>query len=596
MQEQKQQLLTRLKESTNVLVTVSNNPTVDQLAAAIGFTLALDKLKKHATAVFSGEVPSVIEFLEPDKTIRKNTDSLRDFIISLDRDKADKLRYKVEDKVVKVFISPYRTAIKQEDLIFSQGDFNIDVVVAIGVKEQEDLDGAITAHGRILHDATVATVNTVDNQAVGSIHWINQQASSLSEMITELATELNKDALDGQIATALLTGIVAETDRFSNEKTKPNTLAISSKLMSAGANQQLVSSKLEEAKQPPEPEQPPAAEVEVSASEAPAEEADATEAVAQDGTLKIEHETPKEPELDVADIFNQSEDKDEDKDDHPIHIDEHGSLYNGGPPVENSLNEANPGASEELPKIIKKPSNEMLTEPPKHQGGALEPSTTGDDQDSFKDPLSDPDAARRNQHILTRKSVDDNNDATEPEASQQPASTPSQQEQSPSTSSASPADEAVTAKDAPESTNTEQPLQQGPQTLSDIEQSVGAHQQQDSPSSDSEQHQPAQPAPTTDAAAQATDATPQQQSPAELDQARQAIIDAVDSDKSNTNTTNEQPLDPIEALNAQPVDLNIHPEDTASSAEDTSQQPQEPKVDNPNQPPSVPPPMMPPSQ
>jgi hypothetical protein len=36
---------------------VSTNPTVGQLAAAIGLTLALDKLDKHATAVFSGHAP-----------------------------------------------------------------------------------------------------------------------------------------------------------------------------------------------------------------------------------------------------------------------------------------------------------------------------------------------------------------------------------------------------------------------------------------------------------------------------------------------------------------------------------------------------------
>src|SRR3982751_3927601 len=148
----KQQVVERLKQATNVLVTVSNNPSVDQLAACIGLTLLLNKMGKHATAVFSGKVPSTIEFLKPEETIEKNTDSLRDFIIALDKGKADKLRYKVEDNVVRIFITPYKTSISQEDLEFSQGDFNVDVVVALGVKQQEDLDESITAHGRILHD------------------------------------------------------------------------------------------------------------------------------------------------------------------------------------------------------------------------------------------------------------------------------------------------------------------------------------------------------------------------------------------------------------------------------------------------------------
>src|SRR5947209_12092794 len=96
----KQQIAERVKQANKFLVTVNSNPTVDQLAACIGATLMLNKMGKHATAVFSGKVPSTIEFLKPEQTLESNTDSLRDFIISLDKAKADKLRYKVEDQEI----------------------------------------------------------------------------------------------------------------------------------------------------------------------------------------------------------------------------------------------------------------------------------------------------------------------------------------------------------------------------------------------------------------------------------------------------------------------------------------------------------------
>ena len=176
----KQQVLEQVKGANNVLLAVSSNPTVDELAAAIGFTLALNKMNKHATTVFSGVVPSTIEFLQPEKTIETTTDSLRDFIIALDKSKADKLRYKVEDNVVRIFITPYQSSISEKDLDFSQGDFNVDVVVALGVTNKEDLDQAITAHGGILHDATVLSLTCQDAVSqLGSINWQDQQASSL---------------------------------------------------------------------------------------------------------------------------------------------------------------------------------------------------------------------------------------------------------------------------------------------------------------------------------------------------------------------------------------------------------------------------------
>ena len=65
-QTAKQQIVERVKQATNILVTVSTNPSVDQLAACIGLTLMLNKMDKHATAVFSGQAPSTIEFLQPE--------------------------------------------------------------------------------------------------------------------------------------------------------------------------------------------------------------------------------------------------------------------------------------------------------------------------------------------------------------------------------------------------------------------------------------------------------------------------------------------------------------------------------------------------
>jgi len=93
-------------------VTLSRDPSVDEMAAAIGLTLMLDNMGKLATAIYSGKTPNALEFLEPKKTFESNTNSLQDFIIALNKDKADHLRYKIEDDFVKVYITHYRTTIE----------------------------------------------------------------------------------------------------------------------------------------------------------------------------------------------------------------------------------------------------------------------------------------------------------------------------------------------------------------------------------------------------------------------------------------------------------------------------------------------------
>lgn len=247
----KQLIIERIRQSTNILVAVSANPSVDALSGALALALTLNKMDKHATAVFSGAIPPAMEFLNPGKTFEHSVDSLRDFIISLDKEKADRLRYKVEDDVVRIFITPYRTTISEKDLQFSQGDFNVDLIIGLGVEKREDLDKAIVAHGRILHDATVMTINADGRQSsLGAVDWHETNVSSLCEMLVSMTEGFQQPGLlDQQIATALLTGIVAATDRFSNEHTTPKVMTMSAQLMAAGANQQLIANNLIKATQ-----------------------------------------------------------------------------------------------------------------------------------------------------------------------------------------------------------------------------------------------------------------------------------------------------------------------------------------------------------
>lgn len=355
MDSAKQDILQKLKDFNNVLVTVSRNPSVDQLSACIGLTLLLNKLDKHATAVFSGEIPDTIDFLKPEDTIEKNTNSLRDFIIALDKSKADKLRYKVEDKVVKIFITPYRTSLSEEDLNFSQGDFNIDVVMALGVHQQSDLDEAITAHGRILHDATVVAINNTEAGELGTINWVKKDASSLSELVVELAEGLDEKLLDAQISTALLTGIVAETDRFRNEKTTAETMSISSTLMKAGANQQLVAEQLDH-------------EIDVHADEKPAktenndkpkEEKDQEPPKPDDGTLEIDHEIDQVKKTEQAPVLEETAPAPEPEDSPTLPAPEMPDEHEEGKPQQNS-------------------PRSMITEEPK-LGGELTANTKTED-------------------------------------------------------------------------------------------------------------------------------------------------------------------------------------------------------------------------
>ena len=262
----------KIKACENILVALSKDPSVDEISAAIGLTMVLNKLGKHVTAIYSGNTPNTLEFLKPSETFEKDTNSLQDFIIALSKDKADHLRYKIEGDYVKVYITPYKTTISQNDLEFSQGDFNVDLVIAIDVDSAEVLDAALEEYGRIMHDATAINITTNQAGHFAELEWSDPSQSSCCEMIVNLCDYLEMTDFDQPTATALLTGIVSATERFSNARTTSETMQISSRLMQAGADQQLISSNIMQPEAPAEPATEEAAP-ETPATPAPAEPA-----------------------------------------------------------------------------------------------------------------------------------------------------------------------------------------------------------------------------------------------------------------------------------------------------------------------------------
>ena len=236
----------KIKASENILIALSKNPNIDEISAALGLAMILDTIHKHVTAIFSGQVPNVLQFLKPEETFEKTTNSLQDFIIALSKDKVDHISYKIEGDFVKVYVTPYKATIGQADLSMSYGDYNVDLVICFDVISGDEIDPALSEYGRIMHDATAINLTVGTPGRFAELEWQDSNVSSISEMVVGLADKLGLASFSEQVATALLTGIVASTDHFSNPRTSSNTMSIASKLMSFGANQQLISSQIME--------------------------------------------------------------------------------------------------------------------------------------------------------------------------------------------------------------------------------------------------------------------------------------------------------------------------------------------------------------
>ena len=246
----------KIQRGANILIALSKDPNLDEMSAAIALAIVLDQQKKHVTAIYSGKTPNALEFLKPEETFEKDTSSLQDFIIALNKSKADHLTYKLDGDYVKIYITPYKGQVKKEDLEYSYGDYNVDLVIVFNVNAGTEIDSALSEYGRIMHDASAINITSGLPGRFADLEWSDPEKSSVCEMVYDLLKELEITELSQEVATALLTGILSATERFSNNRTKPTTMAVASKLMEAGADQQLISANILKPETPTTPATP----------------------------------------------------------------------------------------------------------------------------------------------------------------------------------------------------------------------------------------------------------------------------------------------------------------------------------------------------
>ena len=138
------------------------------------------------------------------------------------------MRVNPDGDFVKVYITPYRSKITPADLTFEDGDFNVELIIALGVNSQDDLDQAIAAHGKIFHDAVTTTINLNPVQdELGTISWQGNGETCYAQLTTDLIKAISNDAVP-----ALLDSSIATT---------ADVMSLASYLMDCGANQQLIS-------------------------------------------------------------------------------------------------------------------------------------------------------------------------------------------------------------------------------------------------------------------------------------------------------------------------------------------------------------------
>ncbi len=237
-----QQIFQAIKGSQQSLITFRKNFSVDSAASALALFLIIkkmDKLSEISAQDFLA--PKNLGFLPNVEIIKSQLENIQKYIISLDltNNNLDQFSYNIENDKLNIYLSPSGGAIDFSTLKTSKSKYRHDLIFTVDTPDLESL-GALYQNNRdFFYETTIINIdNHPENENFGQINLINPSAVAASEIIFDILESFGGELLDPEIATCILTGMIAKTNSFKTANVTPKSLNIASQLIAAKAERQ----------------------------------------------------------------------------------------------------------------------------------------------------------------------------------------------------------------------------------------------------------------------------------------------------------------------------------------------------------------------
>lgn len=248
MLNSQQQFFKALEKSESPLITFSADWRGDAVATSLALFLLLKKMGKKPELVAAPSIKkNVWLFLPFNQEIKYSLDNLRQFIISLKTNgaKINKIKYLSDESQLNFIISSDNGQFRNEDLSLSEGSFKHDLIISIGATEPESLGQIYDNNIEFFYKTILINIDhQAENEDYGQINLTDMTSTSTAEIVFNLFKDGHLELFDEDIATCLLAGIISETKNFRHTNLKPQTLTITSSLISLGGRREEIIDKL----------------------------------------------------------------------------------------------------------------------------------------------------------------------------------------------------------------------------------------------------------------------------------------------------------------------------------------------------------------
>ena len=239
-----QQLKNLLESSKHILLVLNSTQNADSICGAVAWKKWLEKQHKQVDIIADNFVlPKNLKFIVGAEEIQPQISHLQKFILKVDvtNVKIDTLSYDIKDNWLSIYLTPKQGVLTKNELRTAQSGLKYDLVITVNAQDLESLGKVFLNNTDLFYKVPVINFDThPGNEHFGQVNLVELTATSVSEIIYKTMTQLSAPHIDADIATALLAGMISQTQSFKTTNVTPNTLNTASQLMNLGADREKI--------------------------------------------------------------------------------------------------------------------------------------------------------------------------------------------------------------------------------------------------------------------------------------------------------------------------------------------------------------------
>lgn len=236
-----QQIFDQIKRAGKILIALPETLSPDAVASGAAIFHFLRKLQKDADVASSGRVPDALRFLPDLQNLQTGISLGSSLVVALNTGakKLAELSYQTNEDSVNIFLKSKTEPFVPEDISFSQERFPVDLMIILGCSGLPALGRLFEDNPDLFYETPKINIdNKAANELFGAVNLVDVTATSVAEILSLLFEKYEQQLIDEDMATQLLTGIIANTHSFQHPHTTPRSFLKAGDLVALGGRQQ----------------------------------------------------------------------------------------------------------------------------------------------------------------------------------------------------------------------------------------------------------------------------------------------------------------------------------------------------------------------